>query len=103
VNRATVTCTTFSCHKQRLVDHVEIEGSVDHRLEAESLSAQILSNATLSYIALGVGAAFAVTAAVFWIIGERPGRYDDFKQIVVPIAFSPLPGGGGLIQTGFSF
>jgi hypothetical protein len=56
-------------------------GDETARDHATSLKAQIGSAQTISFVALSVGLAAAVTATVLWLIGEDPSRYDRYQQI----------------------
>jgi hypothetical protein len=56
-------------------------GDETFRDRATSLSSQISSAQTISFIGLGVGLAAAVVAAVLWVIGEDPDRYDRYREI----------------------
>lgn len=97
----TVEADTFEWHKQRLVDGIELENGVDHRLRAESLKGQIQTMLLVSWVALGAGAATAITATVLWVIGDSPGRYRKFLE-TNPVAFVPTPNGWA-VNLSYSF
>jgi hypothetical protein len=102
---------TFAYHRNKLLEGVETEGSVDHRFEAASLGAQVQQLETFSYIGMGVGGASAALAAFFWIAGDDPGRYARFRQVELKkpepkpqasLFVAPTDGGAyGAVSVGF--
>jgi len=95
---------TFAYHRAQLLQGEEVEGEVDHRYLANQLREQIQRDVTVSYIAFG-GAAVAVAAsAVFWLVGDPPGRYEKFRPVTAPakpkaasLLIAPLQGGGAVV------
>jgi hypothetical protein len=83
---------TFLYDRRKLLDGVYTEGGVDLQAQATKLKSDISQNETLSWVAVGVGAAGAVTATWLWIAGDDPDRYARYRTGVVA-GVTPLPGG----------
>jgi hypothetical protein len=83
---------TFLYDRRKLLDGVFTEGGVDLRVEANRLKSQISQRETLTWVAVGVGAAGAVSATWLWIAGDDPDRYARYRTGLVA-GVAPLPGG----------
>lgn len=95
---------TFAFHRALLLQGVEVEGEVDHRYLANQLREQIQRDTTVSYIALGGAAVAAAASAVFWLVGDPPGRYQKFQPVdakakprAATLLLTPTQGGGALV------
>jgi hypothetical protein len=92
---------TFLYDRRLLQEGVTTEGGVDLRAEAASLSSDIETRETWSYVSAGVGAVAAVAATYFWIAGDDPNRYAGFGE---PVALDVVPLRGGAyasVRVGF--
>lgn len=70
---------TFAFHRAQLLDGPGQPG-VDHLLEAQRLKAQVGGFETMAGVGLGVGAAAAIAAVVFFLVGEPPGAYAAYAD-----------------------
>jgi hypothetical protein len=86
------TAGTFLYDRRKLQDGVTTEGGVDLRAQAVALQGEITQRETLSWVAVGVGAASAVAATWLWIAGDDPERYARYRTGVVA-GVAPRPGG----------
>jgi hypothetical protein len=86
------TAGTFLYDRRKLLDGVTTEGGVDLRAQAVTLQGEISQRETLSWVAVGVGAASAVAATWLWIAGDDPERYARYRTGVVA-GVAPRPGG----------
>lgn len=86
---------TFVFYRSQLEKGVEKspDGSIDYRAKANELKSKIESQQTFSYIGFGVGGAAAIAATYFWIAGEDPNRYAQFRGGAAMIDVVPTPGG----------
>jgi hypothetical protein len=83
---------TFLYDRRKLQDGVFTEGGVDLQAQATQLKSDIHQAETLSWVAVGIGAAGAVTATWLWIAGDDPDRYARYRTGVVA-GVAPRPGG----------
>ncbi len=86
---------TFAYHRAFLAEGVETSDTGDHRAEAGRLKSEIETMQALSWVGLGAAAAGGVAAAVLFVVGDSPGRYEAYrrKTEVISMTFSPFPGG----------
>ena len=78
---------TFLYARRKLLD-----GDETFRDEATSLKADIEQRQLFSTIGAGVGAAGAIAAAWFWVVGDDPHRYERYREGVA-VGVVPAPGG----------
>lgn len=66
-----------------------------NRKKTEDLAAQIRTQLAVSYVAVGIGLASAVTATVLFLIGEDPNRYQSYRGPKASAWLTPQGGGAG--------
>lgn len=93
---------TFAYERKALQDGKETEvvgdTTVNHRDNAIALASKISSVQNISYLAGGIGLAAAAASVTFFVIGDDPNRYKQFKATSgAPPKVSGMlfPGGGG--------
>jgi hypothetical protein len=94
------TPNTFQYHRQMLENGIEVVNGVDQRQAVEVQSQQIATAQNVAYISIAVGAAAAAGATYFWIAGDSPGKYSQFKRLEPSVSVTPTPGGA---QTSLGF
>lgn len=75
----------FQVHKAKLQMGTEIEGTLDHRAEAERLAASVSFNRAVAIGGLALAGLGAAAAAFFFIAGDSPSRYAKFHDVVAVI------------------
>jgi len=74
-----------------------------YRAEATALKAQVETWNALALVGIAVGAASAVTSAVLFILGDDPGKYDQYHRLK-PTSTKPTvslaPTLGGMVLSG---
>ena len=74
-----------------------------YRARANELKAQLTTWNTLAVVGMAVGAASAVASAVLFILGDDPGKYDQFHKVLqkgkATLALAPTLGGLVLFGT----
>ncbi|MCC6335142.1 MAG: PEGA domain-containing protein [Myxococcales bacterium] len=89
---------TFEYHRSALLAGIEVEGDVNHRAEAQALKSQIQTWQTLSWVGAGVAVAGALGAAVLFVLGDPPGKYDAYTSNTgVALQLVPGPAGAALV------
>ena len=85
--------TSFQYARAQLLKNDE-----SYRAKANELKTQLATWSTLAVVGISVGAASAVASAVLFILGDDPGKYDQFHRVpqrskAPTVALSPSLGG----------
>lgn len=85
--------------RERYLLQQGVQDGVDHRVRAGEFRAQVQLDQLLTGVALGVGAASAVTATALWLLTDDPSRYSALQPSV---QLAPIPGGAmGALRLSF--
>jgi hypothetical protein len=66
-----------------------------NRKKTEDLASRIQTQLAISYVAVGIGLASAVTATVLFLVGEDPNRYQSYRGPKASAWLTPQGGGAG--------
>ncbi len=91
---------TFQYHRAQLQAGIEQTETVDHRLAAQELSAEIATFQLISYIGAGAAGAGGIAALILFIMGDPPGKYEAYRQSTGAVSLTFAPSPGGLFVTG---
>lgn len=89
---------TFLFHRARILEGFEVEGDVDHRVEALRLKGEVDTFQSYGVAAVGLGAAAALASGIFWLVGDDPGAYRQFRRPPARVSawLSPASSGAAL-------
>lgn len=93
---------TFEYHRAQILAGVEVDGEVDHRREVSRLKSDIQTAQTISMVGAGVAGAAAAAAVYLWIVGEPPGRYQQYREVAPAVSVAPT-GAGWFAQLSATF